>query len=459
MPRQVATLVFTLIIAWLWREDNKHRPKFSKALWIPLIWLLILGSRPLSWWSWFFFGIGSSEVSDLEGNSLDRFFWTALIVVSIIVVSRRSLSWGALVRNNVGLALFLGYLGLTILWAEYPFPTAKRWFKELGAVPVLLVILTERNPVEAIKTVFSRCAYILFSFSVLVIKYIPELGRNYWSHSGVVQITGIAEQKNSLGEDVAVFGLILFWQLFERMSREPKDWFKSPALQWLIAGAMGVWLLYQSDSKTSIICLGIGCVLLSTTKIRLLKANKGSVVFICLFAVPVFYLFDNIFNISGPLLEILGRNATLTNRTEIWQAVRSHPVNSLCGIGYLNYWDVVRTVDVGGYAAALKTAHNGYLEIYLDGGYLGILFLVIMLLSAGVRHARAFVRGLPLGDLGFAFFCMTLLMNVSESIFARRSPLWSAFVMVGVAWWLFSPATENRDAYVPAALMGKVGEA
>jgi O-antigen ligase len=269
---------------------------------------------------------------------------------------------------------------------------------------------------------------------------------------------GIAEQKNSLGEDVAVFGLILFWQLTEKMTGKPKDWIRAPVLQWLIAAAMGVWLLQQCDSKTSIICLSVGCVLLLTTKIRLLEANKGSVVFICLVAVPLFYIFDNLLNISGPLLEMLGRNATLTDRTEIWAAVRSHPVEPLLGIGYLNYWDVMRTIDVNGYAVELKTAHNGYLEIYLDGGYIGVLFLIIMLLSVGIRHARAFVRRRPLGELGFAFFCMALLMNVSESIFARRTPLWSAFLIVAVAWPLFLQATENRDANAPAAVMSKVGE-
>jgi len=443
-------MVFMLLIVWLWHGDNRCRPRFSKALWIPTIWLLILGSRPLSWWSWFFFGIGNSAESDLEGNSVDRFFWAALIVFAIFIASRRGVRWGTLVRNNVGLALFVGYLGLTILWAEYPFPTAKRWVKELGSIPVLLVILTEEDPIEAIKAVFSRCAYVLFSFSVLVIKYVPELGRDYWSHSGVAQIMGITQQKNSLGEDVAVFGLVLFWQLAEKMTGKPKDWSRSPVLQWLIAFAMGIWLLRQCDSQTSIICFGIGCILLLTTRIDFLSSNRKGVVFICLFAVPLFFIVDNLFNISGPLLEMLGRNPTLTNRTEIWQAVRGHAVNPMFGMGYLNFWDVVPRIEVGGYEVELKTAHNGYLEIYLDGGYLGIFFLIIMLITIGARHARAFIGRRLLGDLALALFCMTLLMNVSESIFARRSPLWSAFLMAALAWSLPAPTADAGHFYVSA---------
>src|SRR5215475_6552530 len=119
MSRQLAILVFTIFTAWLWHEDSKHRPHLSKALWIPLIWLLLLGSRPLSWWSWFFFGIGSSATSDLEGNGLDRAFYSALICLSLIIIARRRVTWNEVFGGNAGLVLFYAFLALTILWATY----------------------------------------------------------------------------------------------------------------------------------------------------------------------------------------------------------------------------------------------------------------------------------------------------------------------------------------------------
>src|SRR5262249_27949072 len=226
MPRQLAIFVFTAFIIWLWREDSKSRPHLSKALWIPLIWLLLLGSRPLSWWSWFFFGIGSSITSDLDGNGFDRVFYSALICLSLIIVLRRGVSWSEVFGGNAGLVLFYAFLGLTIIWAAYPFPTFKRWTKEIGAIPVLLIILSDDDPIEAIKVVFSRCAYVLFTFSILTIKYIPEISRDYNRHSGLVEIHGIAQQKNSLGEVVMVFGLILVWQLIDLKGGKVRDYFK-----------------------------------------------------------------------------------------------------------------------------------------------------------------------------------------------------------------------------------------
>jgi len=438
MPRQLAILVYTLFTIWLWREDTKTRPHLSKALWIPLIWLLLLGSRQLSWWSWFFFGIGSSATSDIEGNALDATFYSTLICLSLVIIARRRVSWSEVFGGNMGLVLFYAFLALTIVWAAYPFPTFKRWTKEIGAIPVLLIILTDTNPIEAIKVVFSRCAYVLFTFSVLTIKYFPEISRNYNRHSGLGEIHGIAQQKNSLGEVVMVFGLILVWQLLDLAGRKPRDYLKAPALQWLIALAMGLWLLHQCNSLTSMIGLAVGATLIVSTKIRFFEHRRPAIVWICLVAAPMFFLLDNVFHISQPILGMLGRDATLTGRTEIWSAVKTHPVDPIFGCGYLNFWDIVGAIDLETGEANLKTVHNGYLEVYLDGGYLGVFFLVIMLINSGIHHARSFVRNYPAGVIGLAFFCMLLLNNVSESMFARRGPLWSAFLLTTIGYWFLA---------------------
>lgn len=434
LPRQLAILVFTIFVVWLWRADSKTRPQFSKALWIPFIWLLILGSHPLSWWVSFFFGIGGGGSSDLEGNPVNRLFYSALILASVVVVARRGVSWTEVIRSNPGVALFFGYLALSILWADYPFATTKRWIKEVGAIPVLLVILTDAKPINAIKVVFTRCAFILFSYSVLVIKYVPEIGRTY-SRAGGLQVVGVSEQKNSLGEIVTVCSLILLWQLAERWSTERRGLLKAPVLQWLITLAVGLWLLKQCDSKTSILCLVVGGAILLTTKVPPLARNPKRVVLTCLVVAPLFFAMDSLFHIFEPLLGVLGRDPTLTNRTDIWAAVNEHPVNPILGCGFLNYWDALGPIEIKGYEVELKTAHNGYLEVYLDGGTVGVCFLLLMLLHVGIVQSRAFVQGAPAGALAFAIFCIILLANVSESLYARRTPLWICFLM----FCLFTP--------------------
>jgi hypothetical protein len=73
-----------------------------------------------------------------------------------------------------------------------------------------------------------------------------------------------------------------------------------------------------------------------------------------------------------------------------------------------------------------------------------------MLITAGVNHARSFVRNHPAGVIGLAFFCMTLLTNMSESVFARRGTLWSAFLLTTIGYAFLARA---RDATEESALI------
>lgn len=427
MPRQIAILVFTVLIVWLWRQDGKFRPRPSRILWIPLLWFLVLGSRPVPWWSWFFFGVGGSSI-DIEGNPINLFFDGGLIMVSVLAISRRGFLWGSIGRKNLGLVLFFGFLGLSILWSEFPFASFKRWVREIGSIPVLLVILTEEDPLAAVATVFTRAAFILFSYSVLLVRYIPELGRVYHG-SGGLEVVGVAPQKNSLGEVVVVCGIVLVWQISENWNQSGRSLRRAPMLQWAITLAMGLWLLWQSNSKTSLLCLAVGSAIILSTRIPVLARNPRRIVLTFLILVPLFFALDKAFQISAPLLRVIGRDATLTNRTQIWAAIDQHPTNPVIGCGFMNYWDAIGSLDLNGEQIELKTAHNGYLDVYLDGGVVGIVFLIVFLIHSGMAQSRAFIQAIPGGALGLALLCMVLLGNVSESLFARRTPLWICYVL------------------------------
>src|SRR6266581_6767715 len=144
MNQTFAVLVCLPVICWLWRRDIRVRPKFSRSFWLPLFYMLIQGSRPLSFW----LGVGRSAGGNLEGNWFDRFFAMCFIFVAIYLLSKRQISWGILVQQNKALLLFYLFLLVTILWAPFPFVLFKRWFRDIGAIFVILLILTEEHPME-----------------------------------------------------------------------------------------------------------------------------------------------------------------------------------------------------------------------------------------------------------------------------------------------------------------------
>lgn len=431
MSRTLATVLSLLFIGVLWYSDHKRRRQLSAAIWIPVIWLLVLGSRPLSFWMGFGPGSGGED-AQLEGNWFDRTFYLIQILGAVAILARRRFDWNSLFRNNTALLILYLYLFLTLFWSGFPFITFKRWFKEVGAIPVMLLILTEEDPIEALKAVFFRCVYVLIPLSVLFIKYVPELGRAY-SNQGGVMYTGVTFQKNSLGEIVLVFSLLMIWDMVQPRSRQEEEAGKKQFFFPLIVLAMGLWCLWISDSKTATICLLIGALVVLSPRLPILKHQPSRIMTLYLVGGPFFLILDKLFGISNMLLAMIGRDSTFTGRTEIWKVVQEHPVNPLFGTGYVMYWDKTGVVEIGGWEAELKTAHNGYLEVYLDGGIIAFVLLLLLLIAWGIRIGRNLARGHPLGTLQFAFFIVIVLYNFSESVFARRGPLWFTFLLLGIA--------------------------
>ena len=80
---------------------------------------------------------------------------------------------------------------------------------------------------------------------------------------------------------------------------------------------------------------------------------------------------------------MLGRNPTISGRTEIWERCLSVPINPLLGAGYYSFWLDDRRVDIvnADYWFRLNEAHNGYLETYLNEGLIGVFLLVVLLMQ------------------------------------------------------------------------------
>src|SRR5438309_3443333 len=126
MSSQLALLFTLAFIAFLFVRDWRERPPITGALWIPLLWLVIIGSRNVS--EWIGFGGATSLV---DGSPLDSTIYLSLELAGLIVLFRRRVSLSKVVSENPWFALFFLYGVLSILWSDFPFVAAKRWTKAL----------------------------------------------------------------------------------------------------------------------------------------------------------------------------------------------------------------------------------------------------------------------------------------------------------------------------------------
>lgn len=422
----IILICFALAAFWMVRRDIACREGISGALWIPTLWVAIVASRPVSMW------LGGSEMggNSLAGSTTDAMFYFALILLSFIVCIRRGVNWPELVSNNKALFLFYGYFLVSVLWSEHGFSAFKRLFKDFGNVIVLLVILTEKNPREAIKSLFIRLGYVFIPLSYLFVRYFPEIGRRYNIHSGVMEAVGVATQKNSLGAMIMICGLVLIFDLVDRPGEpEVKLGRLDLALRWGVL-LLGFYLLQLCDSKTSMVCLVLGGVVLFCSKVPLVERNLSLIARCLIGSVLAFIALDYLFGIKETVLHALGRNATLTGRTEVWQYLLNLHTDPMIGMGYCTIWDSHFRANFPIWMA--DSAHNGYLEIYLDGGWIGVGFLLLLLAVVYVQASRRLADGDRYSVLRFVIIFLTILYNISESVFARLSPVWFFFLLAGV---------------------------
>jgi O-antigen ligase len=143
-------------------------------------------------------------------------------------------------------------------------------------------------------------------------------------------------------------------------------------------------------------------------------------------ALSLFALFGDA---SGSLLASVGRNPTLTGRTEIWQFVISIAGSPLFGTGFESFWLGNRLqASWSTIFAGLNEAHNGYLEVFLNLGWIGILILGVIILQGYRRIIRTLRQDRDLGGLWLAFFLGALVYNLSEAGFRELTTSWIFFL-------------------------------
>lgn len=422
----ILLLSFLIFAIWLLNQDTKLREGISPALWIPTLWAGIIASRPVSAWT----GISGSG-DTLDGSPADRAFYLVLIIAALLVLSRRAVNWGWLVSQNLPLLLFYGFLLISVLWANSPFSSFKRWFKESGNILMALVILTDPRPMQAFRAVFVRCAYLLIPLSLIFIRYFPELGRRYSQHSGAMEAVGVTFQKNSLGTMILACGLILLWDWLQRSADGNRPEARAARYAPPVILGIGVYLLFLCDSKTSILSLALGSLIILSIRFATLRQKISDFGIYALVGAVIFFIIDRQFGISESIISALGRDMTFTGRTEVWTELLKVGTDPLLGTGYMSFWDDASFQSRLPIWVAFS-AHNGYLEVYLAGGWVGVGVLSLMILGVIARINRALSDGSDYSAVRFAVLVMALIANFAESNFACMTPLGLLFIIAAI---------------------------
>ena len=196
---------------------------------------------------------------------------------------------------------------------------------------------------------------------------------------------GLAETKN-VSAMILVFGIIMQMLLWKVRAE------KNVSVSAFFVGflAFQIFLMVLADSKGAIVY----CALIVFLIVILGDRFRVNVGMICVVSSILFLIFAmTVLPMLEPLLNAIGKDATLTGRVPLWQQLldvirETHPI---IGYGYGHFWYDQEALDLTHvgfsknnlFMSGLTTgAHNSIIELWVNTGLIGLLSYFAMLIAA-----------------------------------------------------------------------------
>lgn len=308
--------------------------------------------------------------------------------------------------------LIIGLAFFSALWSQDPALTIRRSVTLLLATLYGLLLAVRFSPTTVLRLIGAALTIIVIA-SVISISIGAEWAVMERLHPGAWQ--GVMVHKNALGR-ICVLALIVTWSLTQITAGRER-------LFWIGVAGGAVCLIVGSNSATALVVVVVLIMVWLAIKIMQgltdwakLRVMLLSAAFVLTLGVLGLVWIEDIAN-------RLGRNLDLTGRVPLWLAL--WPIiwqQPLLGYGFGAFWlDVGRetTVDI----VLMRTrftwathAHNGFLDVWLELGLVG-LFLVCFILFWLLRRTwKVFWQSNvhPVLLFGFLFTIYTILYNFTE---------------------------------------------
>lgn len=366
-------------------------------------------------------GITQDQMVAYEGAIRNVFLLGYVGVVILSVIHWQKMILGIFAIWPVALLVAIAWL--SNLWTVDPEITHRRCIA-LTVTTLMGIYLFVRFDLEGLLKFLTVVVAILAIGSVLWVIAVPDYGlHNDAAHAGAWR--GIFFHKNTTGK-VMVFGLVVViaaWVATD-ISR----------ILLLAVGTAVLLVIVGTTSQTSMLgtlVLGAGLV-----TVRMVRGNalKSTLITLVILTIAWHGALLSLANYDI-ILEALGRDASLTGRTDIWKfALQNLAERPLTGFGYDAFWvsENSPAEDFSVYWNA-PHSHNAWLEVAIALGFPAVLLMlaiVLMTMFRAVFLARYYPTTGPATLIILALFS-TLTIGMSEPAFMEKHSFdWILFVVV-----------------------------
>ncbi|NHC37424.1 O-antigen ligase family protein [Scytonema millei] len=372
-------------------------------------------------------GISEGELTTIQpDNTLIWFLFLLNYGISFLLLIARWKTTIYLLSKDKFIWVLVGVALISISWSFSPEMTLRRGIALLGTTAFGFYLATRyslKQLLYLLSWVFGIAIFLSFFFGMVL----PQYGSMGGIHAGAWR--GIYPHKNTLGGTMVLSAIVFFL-----LAMDSKNYRFILGCGFLFS----VVLVLLSTSKTSLTNL---VFLVAAIHIYRTFRQRYEIMVPTLIAITIvsgsFYilLISNLDNFMG----LLGKNATLTGRTDLWPAV----VNKIqqrpwLGYGYSGFWSTDWTgesVDVWYIIGWISpNSHNGVLDLWLDLGLLGVLIFLIGFWKnlinglAWIRQSKTSVSIFPL-----VYFTYIVLANLTENtLLVQNSIFWVLYVTISL---------------------------
>jgi len=242
------------------------------------------------------------------------------------------------------------------------------------------------------------------------------------AHVGAWQ--GVFIDKNQLAINMALSALVFF--IFTTISQKHR-WVKWAGF------SLSVGLILLSTSKT-----GLVIFLTIMTLLPFYRALRWNYTLAVPFFITVIIVGGGVVTLllanAETVLGAFGRDITFTGRTGIWSAVLDKIwERPWLGYGYNVFWRgwEGESADIWRTTIHIGHAHDGFLDLWLDLGLLGLSVFALSFIT-GCLRAVAWIRLTKNAEdlWPLAYLTFMILANITESSLMREDGLWLLYVAV-----------------------------
>jgi exopolysaccharide production protein ExoQ len=373
-------------------------------------------------------GLFAHDVS----SSARQIVYIALAILALFgAILNKGLS--RLIPLPVPIIMILAWFSITTTWSLSPSASLQK-LALTSLVTWLCFIASDRvSSTRIIVIIRFILAILLFANYLTVIMY-PSVGVHDYAAASSHQWRGIMSHKNIAGMTSAI--TILFFVFHGQ---------KGTIIPRYFVVLFSTIFLYFSDSRTSLI--GVSASLIAgaifyyfPAKITSMSTKSSGKVRIIGYA-SYFILASGLvfFTLSiNVLIQLTSNPDFLSGRSQIWQPLlTTYAEHPILGTGYGAFWSNLAetssrlTREKGNFLTGATQGHNGYLDIAVQTGLVGLLITIVAITAWPVRYLIRYVElHKDVCSLASAVIVLYLIDNFTETSLFEGDHILHIFTMI-----------------------------